>query len=389
MKPARRLHQAALAAFWLGMASIPPALAAPEKNDAASLKARREAALKEIAAHQAAAKAAAAHQKTVAAKATALAKQQAQTAASLRGLEDQTSQDAATLAQLMAQQNDDAGQLNQAESALKKLLPVIQRLSSAPAATLLAAPLSPTDAVRGIAIMQGMAAEVASQANDVKAETTKLATAINQAQEARLRLEAAVAAQGAAEAQLSADIRHAQAAEQEDADQAVAQAAAAAKARHELSSLDEAIARLVPKAPPQARLVNIPAGGAGAPVAGHVVQAYGAQTVAGASTGITYATAPGGRVTSPCRGTIMYAGPLPSYGNVVIADCGGGLSAVLAGINRLDVTQGQRVLHGQPLGIMQAFDPNRPAHQPHLYVELRRNGLPVDPTSWLAARHSG
>ncbi|MBU6448730.1 MAG: peptidoglycan DD-metalloendopeptidase family protein [Rhodospirillales bacterium] len=389
MKTARRFNRAALAALWLGMAGGPPALAAPDKNDAANLKTRRAAALAEITAHQAAAKAAAAHQKAVMAKATALAKQQAQAAASLRGLEDQTSQDAAGLAQLIGQQNDDAGQLDQAEAALKKLLPVIQRLSSAPAATLLAAPLAPTDAVRGIAIMQGMAAEVATQANAVKAETTKLAIAIHQAQEARLRLEAAVAAQEAAEAQLSSDINHAKADEQADADQAVAEAAAAAKAKHELSSLDEAIARLVPKAPPRATPVNIPTGGAGAPVAGHMVQAYGAQTVAGPSTGVTYATAPGGRVTSPCGGTIMYAGPLPSYGNVVIADCGGGLSAVLAGMSHLDVTQGQRVLHGQPLGIMQPFDPERPAHQPHLYVELRRDGLPVDPTSWLAARHSG
>ena len=385
----RRLHRAALAALWLGVVGSPPALAAPETNDAASLKARRAAALAEITAHQAAAKAAAAHQKAIAATAMALAKQQAQAAAAVRGLEDQTSHDTAQLAQLIAQQNNDAGQLDQAEAALKKLLPVIQRLASAPAATLLAAPLAPKDAVRGIAIMQGMAAQVAAQASAVQAETTKLATAIAQAQAARLRLVAAVTAQQAAEAQLSANISRAQATEQADANQAVAQAAAAARARHELSSLDEAIARLVPKTPPQATLASIPAGGAGAPVAGHVVQVYGAQTAAGPSTGITYATAPGGRVTSPCGGTIMYAGPLPSYGNVVIADCGGGLSAVLAGMSRLDVSQGQHVLHGQPLGVMQPFDPARPAHQPYLYVELRRNGLPVDPTAWLGAGRSG
>ncbi|MBU6419562.1 MAG: peptidoglycan DD-metalloendopeptidase family protein [Proteobacteria bacterium] len=380
------MHRAALAALWLGLAAAPPASA---KDDAASLRARREATLAEMKAHQQAEAAAAAHRAAVAAKATALAHQQAQAAAALRGLEDQTSQDAARLAQLFAQQNVAAARLNAAEATLKKLLPVMQRLSAAPAGTLLAAPLAPCDAVRSIAILQGLAAQVAAQANAVKTETATLAAAIAQAQSTRLRLDAAVTAQQAAEAKLSIDINNAMADEQADSNQAVAQAAAAARAKHELSSLDEAVTRLVPKVPPHATPVNIPAGGAGAPVAGHIVQAYGAQTVAGPSTGISYAAAPGARVTSPCGGTVMYAGPLPSYGNVVIADCGGGLSAVLAGMNRLDVAQGQHVVHGQPLGSMQAFDPTRPAHQPRLYVELRRDGTPVDPTSWLASGHSG
>ncbi|WP_298216960.1 murein hydrolase activator EnvC, partial [Acidocella sp.] len=126
-----------------------------------------------------------------------------------------------------------------------------------------------------------------------------------------------------------------------------------------------------------------PPGGAGAPVAGQIVIAYGAATPAGPANGVFYAAAPGATVTSPCGGTILYAGPLNGYGEVVIADCGGGLSTVLAGMSRLDVSQGQPVTHGQPVGRMQAFDPAAPARQPRLYVELRRGGQPVDPTSWL------
>ncbi len=384
MRLAQLLQRAALAALWLGLAHAAPAKQA-HKDDEASLKAKRAAAQAEIKAHQEAAAAAAAHREEVAAKAAALAQQQVQAAAALRGLEDQTSQDAAQLAQLLSQQNDAAARLDQAEAALKKLLPVMQRLSSTPATTLLVAPLSPQDAVRGIAIMQGMAAEVASQAATVKTETTRLTTAITQAQDAKQRLDAAVAAQQAAEAKLSADIDNAKEDEQADADQAVAEAAAAAKAKHELSDLDQAIANLVPKAPPQAGPVNIPAGGAGAPVAGHVIQAYGTATAAGPATGISYAAAPGARVTSPCSGTILYGGPLTGYGNVVITDCGGGLSAVLAGMSHLDVAQGQHVAHGQPLGSMQPYDPANPSRQPRLYVELRRNGAPTDPTAWLAA----
>ncbi len=384
----RRFFRSAVAVLWLGWAGAALAKTSEHTQSEASLKARRAAALAEMRAHQEQAAAASAHRKAVAAKATALARQEARAAASLRGLETQTSRDTMQLAGLLTEQDRAAGRLSLAEAALKKLLPVMQRLSSAPAATLLAAPIAPRNAVRGIAILQGVAAAVAAQATAVKTETSKLATAIAQAQAARLRLGAAVAAQEAAEAKLSTDIDRARADEQADASQAVAEAAAAAQAKHELSSLDEAIARLTPKAASKAILANLPSGG-GAPVAGHIVQSYGAQTIAGPATGISYAAAPGARVTSPCRGTVLYAGPLPSYGKVVIADCGGGFSAVLAGISRLDVAQGQHVVHGQPLGSMQAFNPSTPTHQPHLYVELRRNGLPVDPTSWLASRHSG
>lgn len=325
----------------------------------------------------------------MAAKAAALAQQQVQAAASLRVLEDQTAQDADQLAQLLAQQDLAAARLNNAEGALKKLIPVMQRLATAPGTTLLAAPMAPQDSVRGIAILQALSEEVASQAAAVKTETATLTSAISEAQTARQRLDAAVAAQQAAGAKLSADISQAQSDEQADADQAVAEAAAAAKAKNQLTSLNAAIARLVPPAPPQATKVNVPVGGAGAPVAGRIVQSYGAQTLAGPSTGISYAAAPGAHVTSPCSGTILYAGPLTGYGNVVIADCGGGLSAVLAGMNVLDVSQGQHVAHGQPLGRMQGFDAANPTRQPKLYVELRRNGAPTDPTAWLSSGHSG
>lgn len=352
-----------------------------------TLRARRDAAQTALRAHQHAAAIAAAHHREVARKAAALAQKQVLAAAALRGLEDQTAQDTAALAELQMQQAQTAAKLANAETTLNKLLPVIQRLATAPATTLLVAPLSPQDSVQSVAILQGLTAELGQQAILIKTQTAALAASVSQVQAARTKLGIAVAAQQTAEAQLNHNIALARQDELADANQEVAENAAAAKARNDLTSLDEAIARLVPKAPPQA--AHLQPGGAGAPVAGQVIIAYGAPTPAGPSTGISYATAPGANVTSPCGGTILYAGPLTSYGNVVIAGCGNGLATVLAGMNHLDVSQGQRVVHGQPLGNMQGFNPAYPANQPHLYVELRQNGTPIDPSSWLAARHSG
>lgn len=319
-----------------------------------------------------------------------LAQQQVRQAAALRGLETQTAQDTALLATLLHARDQDAAKLAQADATLRHLLPVMQRLATAPATTLLVSPLSPQESVHGIAILQGFATELAQQARMVKTESAKLASAITQAQSARQRLIAAVTMQQQAETQLATAIRQARQDEQQDINEEAAEDAAAAQARHELTSLDAAIARLAPKAPPHMAMQPLPAGGAGAPVAGHILIAYGAPTPAGPASGITYATASGAQVVSPCAGTILYAGTLTDYGQVVIGDCGGGLTTVLAGLSHLDVSQGQRVLHGQPLGSMQGFNPLNPAAQPSLFVQLRRNGIPIDPTSWLAAaRHSG
>lgn len=352
-----------------------------------TLRERRDAVQAALRAHQAAAAKAAAHHSEIARKAAALAQQQVKAAAALRGLEDQTAQDTSALAQLQAQQAQEAAKLNTTEAMINGLLPVIQRLASAPATTLLVAPLSPQDSVHGIAILQGLTAELGQQANLIKIQTAALAVSIKQAQTARVKLNTAVSVQQAAEASLNRNIKQARKDELADANQEAVEAAQAAKALNDLTSLNAAIARLVPKAPPHA--AHLLPGGAGAPVAGHVIIAYGQSTPAGPSTGISYATAPGAIVTSPCHGIILYAGPLTGYGTVVIAGCGNGIAAVLAGMNSLDVSQGQHIVHGQPVGNMLSFNPAYPTNQPHLYVELRQNGTPIDPTSWLASRHSG
>lgn len=322
----------------------------------------------------------------MAARAAALAAQQAQAAASLRGLEDQTARDGAQLANLQAAQAESLQHLVLAEAALGKLLPVMQRLASAPAATLLTAPLPPGDAVRGIALMQGAAAAIATQAKAVQTETAQLSLLIAAAQASKDRLTTAVDTQERAEDQLTQQINSARQTEMEVVDPNAAAVAGHLAAQNKLDNLHDAVTNLVH---PAATPASLPDGSGGAPVAGSVVQRYGASTLAGPATGVSYGAPPGARVTTPCAGTVMFAGPFPSYGLMIIADCGHGASVVLAGMRELDVAQGQRLVHGQPVGAMQSFDPADPARQPRLYMELRQNGAPVDPSAWLGSRHSG
>ena len=67
----------------------------------------------------------------------------------------------------------------------------------------------------------------------------------------------------------------------------------------------------------------------------------------------------------------------------MIVDCGDGYHFVLAGLDRLDASPGQRVLAGEPVGQLGAAETGG---RVPLYLELRRNGQPVDPRNWFAAR---
>ena len=79
----------------------------------------------------------------------------------------------------------------------------------------------------------------------------------------------------------------------------------------------------------------------------------------------------------------MFAEPFRSYGLLLIVDCGGGYHIVLAGFDRLDVRPGQNVLAGEPVGVMPNWVPGSTAKRPALYIELRRDGTPVNPAQWL------
>jgi septal ring factor EnvC (AmiA/AmiB activator) len=123
-----------------------------------------------------------------------------------------------------------------------------------------------------------------------------------------------------------------------------------------------------------------------APVAGSIVRAWGEPTDAGPATGLSFRPAPQARVVSPCGGRVRFSGPFRSFGALLIVDCGGGYAFVLAGLERLDVAVPASVLAGEPVGTMPAWDAASSAPRPALYVELRRDGKPVNPAPFLRGR---
>jgi septal ring factor EnvC (AmiA/AmiB activator) len=126
------------------------------------------------------------------------------------------------------------------------------------------------------------------------------------------------------------------------------------------------------------------------PVNGARIKEFGAADgLGGTEKGVSIAARPGGQITAPCDGWVVYAGPFRNYGQLLILNAGGGYHVLLAGMERISVDLGQFVLTGEPVAVMgddarSAVDKAGGASQPVLYVEFRKDGVPVDPSPWWA-----
>jgi len=127
------------------------------------------------------------------------------------------------------------------------------------------------------------------------------------------------------------------------------------------------------------------------PVNGVKMKEFGASDGSGgAEKGVSIATRAGAQVTAPADGWVVYAGPFRSYGQLLILNVGGGYHVLLAGMDRISVDLGQFVLTGEPVAVMGngshiAAILATGSSQPVLYIEFRKDGVPVDPGPWWAA----
>ncbi|HET9149212.1 MAG TPA: peptidoglycan DD-metalloendopeptidase family protein, partial [Alphaproteobacteria bacterium] len=79
--------------------------------------------------------------------------------------------------------------------------------------------------------------------------------------------------------------------------------------------------------------------------------------------------------------------PFRDYGQLLIIEHGEGYHLLLAGLGRIDSALGESVLAGEPIGIIGRDSGGAAAKGVgapfRLYLELRHNGRPIDPTTWL------
>lgn len=100
--------------------------------------------------------------------------------------------------------------------------------------------------------------------------------------------------------------------------------------------------------------------------------------------GVVIETRPEAQVVAPFDGRVVFAGPFRSYGLILIIDHGGGYHTLLAGLARVDIVVNQWLLGGEPVGAMSSTQ----SRSTRLYLEIRRQGQPINPLPWLAAQPS-
>ncbi|MEO5808160.1 peptidoglycan DD-metalloendopeptidase family protein [Devosia sp.] len=127
------------------------------------------------------------------------------------------------------------------------------------------------------------------------------------------------------------------------------------------------------------------------PTNGVTVLDYGASDgFGGIAHGTSIVTRAEAQVVAAADGWVLYKGPYLNYGQIVILNSGQSYTVLLAGLDTVTVNIGQFVLMGEPIGTMGSRTIGRTVttsagnSQPTLYIELRKDNEPIDPTGWWA-----
>lgn len=113
------------------------------------------------------------------------------------------------------------------------------------------------------------------------------------------------------------------------------------------------------------------------PVQGRTIAGFGSTRSSGLrSKGLSLGPAPGAQIVAPATGRVAFAGSYRGYGQIVIVEHAGGWTSLVTGLDRAEVSVGDEVIGGSPLGRAGRADPA-------ITLELRRSGTPVNPLQFI------
>jgi len=306
--------------------------------------------------------------------------------------------------------------LNGQRAKMGRVLLALQRVARHPPEALITQTMSPADTVRSAILLRAAVPEIERRAHDMRDDLMTLDAAKQEVREQRTKLAHAVDELEVQRRNLHSllgqklRLRRRTVAKSNAAEQRVKTLAREATSLRELMSRLEilrrkreadaknqekaaatgettmaAIAKPELGPPPNAtgKPITLARGTLPFPVVGRLVGRYGQAATGGMTRkGITIETAPDAQVVATYEGRVVFAGKFRGYGQLLIIEHSEGYHSLLAGVTRIDIAMGQWVVAGEPIGVMGHVEGQRPV----LYVELRRNGQPINPLPWLAAR---
>ncbi len=331
------------------------------------------------------------------------------------------------LDELIVSELEVRGRLEGASGNMSSVLAALQRISREPPPALIVDPSDALGSARGAMLIAAIVPQLQAKADelladlgelgDIKAaaelEEAKLRANFEVLEEEQLRIAALIAARKQSETRAgellageeeTATALAAQAAslkglidqlsKRAAAVSVAAQATAAANAGGPAPVLDAETIRLAlanpersePAVPfAQARgYLRLPSNGV------RVIEYGAGDGFGGISQGLSILTRAEATVVAPADGWVLYTGDYLNYGKIVIINTGQNYTILLAGLAQVAVDVGQFVLMGEPLGVMGSrtigatVTTSAGVSQPTLYIEMRKDDEPVDPSGWWA-----
>lgn len=230
--------------------------------------------------------------------------------------------------------------------------------------------------------------QVATLADDRRARAATVAT-LDERYKDRSEREKALGQDAKALETLLANLRAA-AARAEAERRAAARRAAAEKAAADKA--DRAAAASGTRPPPRATktppaVASAPppkVGGLGWPLSGNLLARYGGKLPDGrTSSGVLIGAPAGSTITAVADGTVVFSDWMTGYGMILIVDHGNGYMSLYAHNDTLLRDAGATVKKGEAVA---KVGNSGGQGVTALYFELRRNGQPIDPGSWLQRR---
>ena len=162
-----------------------------------------------------------------------------------------------------------------------------------------------------------------------------------------------------------------------EAERRAAAAKAAREARRNIANGNRGVA----KVPVVASMPALQVGGLGWPLSGALLAGYGGTMPDGrGSQGLLIAANAGAPIKAVADGTVVYAEWMTGYGLLLIIDHGNGYMSLYAYNDALLKDVGATVKRGDAVATVGTSGGHG---RPALYFELRRNGQPVNPNTWL------
>ena len=339
---------------------------------------------------------------------------------SIRDLEQRMQDLETEIAVLDISEKQKRASLTEGRKTYGQLLTALQRMSRLPPEAVVVYPAEPSDLVRAAIVLRGVVPQIEGRAASLKGELESLADTRAAIAQRRKELTSAGGTLRAERAELDRQLASANSQQRQALAERQSEVARLEKLGREVEGLRDLFEKLElerepgdkpePPRPPRASAPPAQAkkseakpadtqvasaapfatgrmsdarGQMPMPAVGKITGQYGEPTSAGISRrGIDIETRPGAQVVAPNDGKVVFAGPFRAYGLLLIIEHSEGYHTLLAGLSRIDTTVGQRLLSGEPVGIMDLAADAAPS----LYVELRRNGQPINPLPWLAAR---